>query len=291
MRVYNNLRTLIAFAREIGRDLALVQGGGGNCSVKDENGLMQVKASGVRFADLRGHGFVTIDVTAFREAFIREEGVNREREEHEAVMNRMLIDARRSNGRPSMETAMHCFLPRYVLHIHAVSVNVFLCMETGAKILAALFHDVTIRIIPYVSPGYALGTVIAKAEPADIYFLQNHGMIICGETVARLKELLVLAIERCMHYLTVRLPHFAPFDHAWLTKNHTPVLRGHSFLFPDAAVYSEREQSEAARETLGAQRYIEETIEALGDIPRAISKEEVAYLIAMEAEKYRQKKI
>ncbi len=290
MALPSELRALTTLARDIGGDVAIVQGGGGNFSFKD-GCMMYVKASGVRFDAMDDAGYALVDYTDFRRAFLHEIGTEKARVQHEEAMNQLLTRSMQGAERPSMESAMHCFLPKFVLHTHAVVSNILLCMEGGERIIQKLFHDVPFMLLPYASPGYALGKLVAASPPADILFLQNHGMIVCGDTVLRLKELLTLVINRCTTYLQERLSTPIYFTKALVSENVAEATGANGFLFPDAVVYAEKRKNAAAQETLSAQRYIEETIRQIRGVPRYIPKEEVKYLRTMEAEKYRQQKV
>lgn len=287
MQVPDELQELTALARQVGNDVALVQGGGGNCSLK-EGDYLYVKASGVCFKDMSEDAYAVVDLPAFRKDFLDEIARQKTRPQHEEAMNEMLKRHVRSSVRPSMEAAMHCFLSRLVLHTHAVPSNILLCMKDGERILQELFSDLHTVVVPYVSPGYALGEAIARQGPADVLFLQNHGVIVCGETVARLNELLRNVVTRCIEYIRTIIPEFVPFTEALVSGAHASMTGDKGFLFPDAVVYADKRQTLAARETLSAQRYIEETIAKLGGVSHYLPDEEVVYLQQMEAEKYRQ---
>lgn len=267
-----------AYIRELGRDLHVVQGGGGNFAVKDDAGTMYVKPSGIRFSDMREEQFVSILLPAFCEAF----------ELGEAPMQHFLQTHTSASRRASMETAMHAFLPRYSLHVHYTVSNIFLCMEKGEAILQDIFSDQSIRFVPYTTPGYALGKVIQKDPSASIFFLHNHGIIVCGDTLSEVQTLLALVISRCTQYLKHRLGSGASL----LVVASKPVKHAPEyFLFPDAAVYSKKLESAAAQETLGAQCYLEAMISALSGTPRYISQACIDELLDMESEQYRQRVI
>lgn len=273
------LSPLSDYIRELGKDIRVVQGGGGNFAVKDAAaGKMFVKPSGMRFSDMREDQFVSILLPAFCEAF----------ECGEAPMQHFLQTHTSASHRASMETAMHAFLPRYSLHVHYTVSNIFLCMEKGEAILQDMFSDQSIRFVPYTTPGYALGKAIQEDPSASIFFLHNHGIIVCGDTLPEVQTLLALVMARSTQYLK----HHLGDDASLPVFASKPVKRAPEyFLFPDAAVYSKKLESAAAEETLGAQWYLETMIHALSGTPRYISQSCVDELLNMESEQYRQRVI
>ena len=98
------------FCEEIGRNPLLVQGAGGNISVKHERKLY-VKASGKRLAEANNEDiFVTVDL--HNQLSLCEQGDFRVRWE---CSNKL-------SNRPSIETILHAVLPqRFVLHLHAIN--------------------------------------------------------------------------------------------------------------------------------------------------------------------------
>lgn len=190
--VSTEVEQLVDLSRAAGGDLLLVQGGGGNASVKSADGArMWIKASGFRLADVRpDRGHVTTDVAALL-ASVRDPSLAAlpRAQAHEASVERVQAAARDGGRfRPSLETGFHAVLPRVVLHTHAVLVNAFTCMEGGERALAGALGD-TVPIVAYEPPGYALAVAVdrawrARRADAQLIALANHGLIAVGATPA-----------------------------------------------------------------------------------------------------------
>lgn len=289
--VHNDLKEFTRFVRRLGKDVRIVQGGGGNFSIKDSDRTMFVKPSGVRFTNIQPNDLVAIDLVKFQSGFRDENKHSRSLEEHERAMNELLTMCRIGTGQPSMETAMHSFLPTFALHCHAVPGNVVLCAQESEEVLRDVFPNTRYAWIPYVSPGFALGAEIMDAPPSELYFLQNHGVIVCGEFLARVQELLEDVLQGCTKFLHKRISRYQPFHF----KPRTAHVPNHgvpsNFLFPDAAIYINRPTSTAAEEVFAVQNYLEQTMIRAGLTPKFLSAADVRYIQNMEAEQYRQRQV
>lgn len=154
-----------------GADPELVQGAGGNTSVKQEGRLL-IKASGLRLADAgRDDVFVDVDLAAAR-----------------AMADGGPAPATRNGLRPSIETSFHAVLPhRFVVHLHAVDVIAFAVRADGAAALAPLLAGLNWGWVPYRKPGAALAREVAALcarGPLDVVVLANHGLIVGANTAA-----------------------------------------------------------------------------------------------------------
>ena len=107
------LTELIKIAEAIGHRPDFVQGGGGNLSVKFDDGKMLIKASGLRFSELSsGDGFVLVDYRKFIERYgkISEpERWNGEKKEADFLLS-CVLPFGPAGRRPSMEAGFHAFL-------------------------------------------------------------------------------------------------------------------------------------------------------------------------------------
>jgi rhamnose utilization protein RhaD (predicted bifunctional aldolase and dehydrogenase) len=180
-----------AFCRRLGSDPLLVQGAGGNVSWKDGDRLW-VKASGTWLADAVAKDiFVPVNLRHLAAAISSE---NFEIEPQ--------LDAP-SSLRPSIETLLHALMPHpIVVHLHAVEVLAPLVRSSFPEGVGSLLAgDVNWIGVGYHKPGAELARAIYKAfrsaGGADAVMLQNHGVVIGGETVAQ--------VERRLAALTSRL--------------------------------------------------------------------------------------
>lgn len=186
------LTEIAATARNIGQHRAFVQGGGGNVSIKTDKTTMAVKASGLRLEELQETaGFVGVDYGVVRRFFNGQmldstlTTLTTAYEETVAQSRASIAGLPDTALRPSIETGFHAILDTAVIHTHSVYVNILTCCYEGREILADLFP--TAAYIPYHTPGATLTFAMSaalKEQPYDTFFLENHGVVVCGRTVA-----------------------------------------------------------------------------------------------------------
>lgn len=197
------LEELTATAAELGADPLLVQGAGGNASVKAE-GSLWVKASGtwMRDAVLRN---IFAHVSLAPLLALRDNG------EFEA-MDALLQSGRAVDAlRPSIETSLHALMPHAaVVHAHAVnSVAVSVLGDGQSRFRRAMARDIRGIFIPYTKPGARLAKAVAEAlavhGPADVLLLQNHGVVVGADGPRAAAELL-REVERRLRLPVRSLP-------------------------------------------------------------------------------------
>ncbi len=196
------LRQLIRVSRAVGKDTSLVQGGGGNTSVKTRDGRrMYIKASGTALKDMaEGRGWRRLGVKSVL-AILDEESLRGldEGPRESRVMDRLLTscdDGLADDARPSVESHLHAFLGRCVVHLHPVAVGSYVCAKNGRAALARLFggRERPPLWVPYADPGYRLAVRIRRLirEYAErhgtgpsVLFLEKHGVIVSADTPER----------------------------------------------------------------------------------------------------------
>ncbi len=178
---------LVALARlsaRIGRDPLLIQGAGGNTSVKD-GGVMWIKASGTLLAEAEARDvFVPVDLEPMRAAVAARSG-QADRPGEFALGT--------SGLRPSIETCLHAlFAQRVVVHVHCVQTLAHAVRVDAQTLLADRLGAFDWCLVPYARPGAALAALVAeRLGPAtDVVVLGNHGLIVAAETVAEAEALL-----------------------------------------------------------------------------------------------------
>ncbi len=200
----DDLRDMIRISRCAGADERLVQGGGGNTSVKTDAGRrMYVKASGTALGEMvEGSGYRLVDVdkclAILEDDSLRALGAD----EREAAVLSRLIAACEDDlpGRPSVETSLHAMLGRCVVHTHPSVVNGLLCAEDGREALRELFGqmDPPYLYIEWAGAGYVLadrmkdelaGYEDEHGRPPEVIFLENHGLFVSTEKAERALEL------------------------------------------------------------------------------------------------------
>ena len=203
-----HLDDLITLSRRFGEDPEFARGGGGNSSVKVD-GVLYIKPSGTSLASLTPELVIALDVERLLEFLDRPN--DRPVVGGTDEVMRVALEARvgpPDDRRPSVELLFHALLPeRFVLHTHPTTVNALTCARLGAETAAQLFGP-KVLWVPYADPGLPLAHAIRDARRTHeartgtaapgAMFLQNHGLIVAGETLAEIEEtstLLVTAIR------------------------------------------------------------------------------------------------
>jgi hypothetical protein len=106
---------LLEFSARIGSNASLVQGPGGNTSLK-RDGVLWIKASGAWLSQARERPImVPVRLPALLAALDENDSAG------ESASGFVIADLNREGLRPSIETTMHAVLPhRVVLHVHCV---------------------------------------------------------------------------------------------------------------------------------------------------------------------------
>lgn len=164
----------LGLSQKIGSNPLLVQGAGGNTSIK-AGGEMWIKASGTELAHaLEKDIFVAVDRAKALEEIDHGPGDCRG----------TLIDPT-CGLRPSIETTFHAlFDTAYVFHFHSVGVICHAIAVQGKAMLQEKLEGLKWAWVPYCKPGVPLTRAIRDAiaeKPADIIVLANHGVIITGD--------------------------------------------------------------------------------------------------------------
>ena len=198
----NSIHQLLALTHPyVGRP-GLIQGPGGNTSVKAEDGSMFIKASGFLFSEMSlDRGISAVDAKVISTYFHNVEVSDKalaEKESLSVISGAILTDEKgKPYPKPSMETGFHAVLDTYVVHTHSVWTNLLNCNKNKdvyfEKLKEALpFHFYR---IPYVSPGFGLSYLITRALKTSeikpsVFFLENHGVIAHGNNAEAVHELL-----------------------------------------------------------------------------------------------------
>jgi len=212
------LAELIRISNESGKDPRLVQGGGGNTSVKTADGqFMFIKASGTALKDMnekRGWRRLKLDEVLGiinDPRIVRMETSARETE----VVHRLLLacdDNLKTNARPSVEAHLHAYLDSHIIHLHPSTVGAYVNAKNGKNLLEKLFPNKKLPFlwVPYVDPGFTLARKIASLtadyqkkygkKPA-ILFLEKHGLFISADSADNALGLVRKVINRCSAHL------------------------------------------------------------------------------------------
>jgi len=200
------LADLIAISKRIGSDPELVGVGGGNTSVKTDDGRhMYIKASGVHIGQVvEGAGWRRLNVEVVR-GILSDPWVAQlpESKRQSAIVERLAVacEDEVEGGRPSTESHFHALLGRCVAHVHPPVGLAYVCAKEGRAAVERLLGEGAAQPVwvPYANPGYALAKRMARlieryrtehGHPPAVLFLENHGLLVSAErTDDLLKEL------------------------------------------------------------------------------------------------------
>jgi len=208
------LADLIRISNVTGVDKTLVQGGGGNTSVKTADGkYMYIKASGTALKDMdarRGWrrlrlepvlNIITDKSLAKLPANVREP----------EVVNRLLLaceDDVTSGARPSVESHLHAYLDRCVIHLHPIVIASYVNARGGRAAIEKVFANERLPPlwIPYMDPGFMLARKVCALvagyqkqygrKPA-IMILAKHGLFVTAATADAALKLVHKVIDLC----------------------------------------------------------------------------------------------
>ena len=189
----DDLQDMIKMSNAAGCDPRLVQGGGGNTSVKTGNGRrMYIKASGTSLAEMEeglGYRLVEVEPTAAMLEDPELAALPVADREHEVLRRLLASCVEEGEGRPSVETSLHAVLGRCVLHTHPSVVNGLLSAVDGRDALRELFggwHPPYLYV-PFTNPGYELAVLMHRkvsryreqyGKLPQVIFLENHGLFV-----------------------------------------------------------------------------------------------------------------
>ena len=208
------LAELNRISNETGGDPTLVQGGGGNTSVKTVDGkYMYIKASGTALKDMnQKQGWRRMRLEPVL-AILKDKSLPKLNASiREPRVVNMLLDACDDNvktiARPSVEAHLHACLNTCVIHLHPSAAGAYVNAKNGKAKLARLFKDETLPPlwVPYTDPGFLLAKKIARlvnsyqgkfGKKPSILFLEKHGLFITSKTASGALRLVRSVMKRC----------------------------------------------------------------------------------------------
>lgn len=220
----NELKDFIKLSKFAGERFDLVQAGGGNSSVKLDNGTMLIKASGVILSEVdEKKGYAIVDIKKITDLINSNEvkKINSKKEKEEYTKEKMQECNLSTDRKPSIETFLHAMMEKYTLHTHPITVNMIVSRKEWKEILQSIFSE-NILLVDYKTPGIELALELAQALQKNkdngfnmpkIVFLQNHGLIVTSdvlEEVINITNEVVLKLEKFLNkdYLKYRQTNF-----------------------------------------------------------------------------------
>jgi rhamnose utilization protein RhaD (predicted bifunctional aldolase and dehydrogenase) len=186
---------LKALSARVGADPLLVQGAGGNTSIK-QGDVMWIKASGTWLKDAAAKDiFVPLDLPRLAAALASDDP------RCESCADFIRADLNDGTLRPSIETSVHGLMPhRVVIHVHCVSTIAWAIRESAEESLKGLLASFNWSFIPYARPGLMLARAIRThmIPGSDVLILGNHGLAVAAGTVAGAGTLLA-RVTQALH--------------------------------------------------------------------------------------------
>lgn len=188
-------KTFIKYSEKIGKNELLIQGGGGNTSCKQDDNTIWIKASGKWLCNARNEQmFVKLNLASTKKAV----------HQGEASFQHTIVDTGQNSEatslRPSIETSFHVLLPhRVVVHVHSINTLAWCTRNDGFEALEKILSGLNWQWARYIKPGVDLAEEVFNVynkSQANIFVLENHGLIIAAETCEAADKLLNEMEER-----------------------------------------------------------------------------------------------
>ena len=180
------MQDLLGLAARLGRDPLVVQGPGGNISLK-RDGVMWVKASGTWMMEATSRSIlIPVDFVAVLDGLAAGDPAC------ETCSEFVRHDLVRSPLRPSIETTLHAVMPqRVVVHVHCDETISIACLSDATERLAASLTGLNWTFVPYVRPGASLGRTMVEHLRAgtNIVVLGKHGLVVAADSVVEAERL------------------------------------------------------------------------------------------------------
>jgi rhamnose utilization protein RhaD (predicted bifunctional aldolase and dehydrogenase)/NAD(P)-dependent dehydrogenase (short-subunit alcohol dehydrogenase family) len=200
-RTPDALDSLVQLSQILGRDVRLVQPGGGNTSIKVDGDLL-VKGSGTDLRTIGREGFTRLSLSRLA-ALADADSMS------DAEMMRFMAGCMVGEGpAPSVETPLHSLVPhRVIAHTHDVATMSLTNVSdaTAERLVSELFEG-EIVYVPYVRPGFPLARSLSRFAgrmPAGAIglTLAHHGLVIWGDDAEQCRTRLSSAVARIDRYL------------------------------------------------------------------------------------------
>ena len=237
----------------LGKDILIAQGAGGNTSFKDFNSnALYIKASGKKLKNAESENiFTKIDLN---------KAVNWLHTNQDIFPQDWHLES--DALRPSIETSMHLvFKEKAVFHTHPVDIIFQTLFQKGRDNLNKALERFNFAYIKYVKPGRPLTQEITQHPlfgKTNVFVLENHGLITCGDEIIETLNLTQEVVKSCsqppreaialMQFPSHPLPSSlsksyqwakSPLIHCLSTDPHLIKLFdvSNNVLYPDQAVF------------------------------------------------------
>lgn len=210
-------------SKEVGLPIEYTQGGGGNTSVKLNDELMAVKASGYKLKQITPkEGYVVVNYKNISDYYNQvdlSQEKDYEKESSELVKSNIVEMDGLKKLRPSVEAGFHSILKKYVTHTHSVYANILCCSQNGKELMEEIFSGESFGVvwIPYISPGFSLTLRIKEAvekqnndgrgKETQVILMENHGLIATADDAEECAALHNKANELIKEFFGIKEPY------------------------------------------------------------------------------------
>ncbi len=202
-----SLSDFVTLSKQAGTRLDWTQAGGGNTSIKLSPTVMLIKASGFSLSEVdEKKGWIEVNPQIIAE-------VLNQIPDHLSASEQELFGKTQLGFdslpvKPSIEVYLHALLGKVVLHSHPWVISALACQKNWKELWLDLYPDSL--TIDYATPGVPLGLALKREcssskKSASIGLLQNHGLIVSGDSIEEVMTLQHQVTDRCASYLNVDL--------------------------------------------------------------------------------------
>ena len=187
----SELNKLNVLSYNMGQNKKLIQGPGGNTSIKIGKKLF-VKASGKRLDNsLYENIFIPLDLEYVLNIFENNKKLSDDTELKTLI---------KTNLKPSIETFLHALMPfKFVLHSHPLDIIAATAMDDFKKKFEYILKDILWDLISYQRPGYPIAESINESlnnQKSNVLFLANHGLIIGADDIKEAEKIQKYILEK-----------------------------------------------------------------------------------------------
>ena len=212
----NKINELVEISKYAGERFDLAQAGGGNSSVKFENGEMIIKASGFLLSDVNENSGYSKIITNQIAQIVKDKNIisEKDKRKRESLTSQLVKNATIDKiNRPSIETLLHSLLYKYTLHTHPIVVNMLVIRKDWKEVLKSIFTNEEMAFVGYKTPGIELALELDKELSnfdtiPNIIFLQNHGLIVTSTHKNKIYDKTEYVLEKIENFLKVDLNHY-----------------------------------------------------------------------------------
>lgn len=154
----------------------LIQTNGGNISIKEANTII-IKKSGFKLIETElNKGYVLCDINKIKKKI----------ELHDENINECIIEGEK-DATPSIETFFHLLPKKYIVHLHPTYLLYYLSLFNWVEEIDNIGFSFKYIYVNYHKPGLELSNMILnKYKNENVIFLQNHGLILCDDSIDNL---------------------------------------------------------------------------------------------------------